>query len=278
MIDSKLVNKLVQHLPQAQPLLSQLLAIRNGHGSLPRVVVYGVYNAGKSSLLNALTGHVESEFFATRDIPETKTSKSLDHQGIRYIDTPGLDVDEADTQAAEAGVDQADILIFVHKLASGPIQANEMHTLQKLIESHAKPQHIICVLTGAERVSQQHELLESIQVQLQQLVPGCVPNLVSNIMFQKGVRESKQPLIHHSGIPQLLELLHEHVRKIEQGGLEQQREAKQQQLKQQVLQQITERRAELKKAIEQERSVKEAWRAEFVTAVAGLQQLIARRS
>ncbi|NLY15131.1 MAG: hypothetical protein GXZ05_01965 [Gammaproteobacteria bacterium] len=275
MIDSKLIKKLTKHLPQAQPLLSQLVAIRNNRGSLPRVVVYGVYNAGKSSLLNALTGHVENEFFATRDIPETKTSKILDHQGIRYIDTPGLDVDEADTQAAKAGVDQADILIFVHKLASGPIQASEMHTMQRLIKSHAKPQHIICVLTGAERISQQQELLESIQLQLRQLIPGCVPSLVSNTMFQKGVRESKQLLIHHSGIPQLLETLYEQVKQLAR-DLEQQRKKKQEELKQQVLRQVDARRAELQTAVEEERRQKEALHLEFVMKTAELQGLVAQ--
>ena len=96
---------------------------------VPNVAVYGVYNTGKSSLLNSLTGHVETEFFKTGDVPETRSNKKLEQNGICYIDTPGLDVNMADTAAANQGAFQADIILFVHKLSAGPIQKEDLMRL-----------------------------------------------------------------------------------------------------------------------------------------------------
>lgn len=264
---------LTKNLSQTQQLFDQLLAVKGNQNTLPKVVVYGVYNSGKSSLLNSLTGHVEQEYFATRDIPETKTTKTLEQQGICYVDTPGLDVDEADTSQANAGVGQADILMFVHKLAAGPIQAEEMHTLKQLVNDHGRPEQVLVVITGAEAVEQQKDLISDIRNQLQQLVPGCTPFLVSNTRFHKGVCEGKQQLIHHSGIPQLLEVLNKQVQQLTH-TLTQQRENKQQRLKQQLLVEIANRKDQLEVLIKAEESKEQMNAQSFVTKVSDLQLLI----
>lgn len=270
---SQLQTLLADNLPQAQQLLEQFLAVKGNKSTLPKVVVYGVYNSGKSSLLNSLTGHVEQEYFATRDIPETKATKTLEQQGICYVDTPGLDVDELDTKQAMTGVDQADILMFVHKLGAGPIQAEQMQSLQQLVSSHGNSEHILAVITGAEEAEQQQELVEDIGAQLQQLVPNCVPFLVSNTRFHKGVREGKQALVQHSGIPQVLEALHTQVQMLAD-TLVQQREDKQQRLKQQLLEQIATRKSQLELQIEAQEAIEHMHTERFVSDVAHLQLLV----
>lgn len=262
-----------ENLSQAQQLLDQLFAVKNNQNALPKVVVYGVYNSGKSSLLNSLTGHVEQEYFATRDIPETKATKTLEQHGICYVDTPGLDVDELDTKQAMAGVDQADILMFVHKLDAGPIQAEQVESLQQLVLSHGNPAQVLAVITAAEEAEQQQELVEDIGAQLQQIVPGCTPFLVSNTRFQKGVREGKQALVHHSGIPQLLEALHQQIHENEH-SLAQQREEKQQSIKEQLLAQLAQRRNELAQQIETEQAKENKHLEGFVSDVVSLQRLV----
>lgn len=270
---TKIQTLLNEHLPEAQKLFNQFKAVKANQNSLPKVVVYGVYNSGKSSLLNALTGHVEQEYFATRDIPETKQTKTLEQQGICYVDTPGLDVDVADTQQANAGVDQADILMFVHKLNSGPIQAEEMQTMQALVASHGKPEQLLAVITGAEGVDEQQSLINEITSQIQSLAPGCQPFLVSNLRFQKGVREAKQPLIHHSGIPQLLEALQSKVAGLSE-NLDQQREEKQQKLKEQLLEEITNRQDNLEMRLGLEETRQQMQLDTFFNSVSGLQLLL----
>lgn len=204
-------NKAIQithsYLPDHTDLLEQLLAGSAAQHEEPIVVVYGVYNAGKSSLLNSLTGHVEKEYFATRDIPETKKTKKLVHNGLCFLDTPGLDVNAEDTQAAMDGGRQADLIMLVHKLGAGSIQKNDLLAMQKLVKAHGEHAQVLAVLTEGETAKHNQELIKEVTQQLADIVPGCSPFVVSNTSFIKGVREAKQALIQHSGIPQLLEAL-----------------------------------------------------------------------
>ena len=69
---------------------------------LPVVSVIGKYNHGKSSLLNAL---VECEKFSVSDARETTVLSDFEYQGVRWLDTPGLDADVArnDDEVAMTG-------------------------------------------------------------------------------------------------------------------------------------------------------------------------------
>ena len=66
---------------------------------IPCIVCTGIYNAGKSTLLNALTG---TEHFPTGDVPTTKTVAQAELDGAVYIDTPGLNAAEADDMETQA--------------------------------------------------------------------------------------------------------------------------------------------------------------------------------
>lgn len=206
-----------KYLPEHQTQAQQLFAALEVNNSLPNAVVYGVYNSGKSSLLNSLTGHVEAEYFATRDIPETRITKQLEHQGLCYIDTPGLDVNEQDTATANTGAFQADIILFVHKLSVGPIQQADLTAMQNLAKKHGDTSHIIMVLTEAEIADENKSLIANITQQVQQAIsPKIKPYLVSNPLFKKGITSGRQILIHKSGIPELLQDLQELAKKLSQ--------------------------------------------------------------
>ena len=51
------------------------------------VVVYGAYNAGKSTLINALLGEERAR---VGDIPTTDRVDAYDWNGYRLLDTPGV--------------------------------------------------------------------------------------------------------------------------------------------------------------------------------------------
>lgn len=196
------------HLPELMTLLEQLLAATdNEQDTTPNVVVYGVYNAGKSSLLNSLTGHLEHEFFATSDAPQTRTLQSKLHEGLCYIDTPGLDVNEDDDHTASKGVERADILILVHKLGCGPLQAAELATMKQRVTLSGGYQHVITVITEGELASRSSELVAEIKDQFASIAPGCAPFVVSNTSFRRGMLENKPLLVERSGMPALIEQL-----------------------------------------------------------------------
>lgn len=197
-----------EYIPEKLQLVERLIEAKEVSNKEPNVVVYGVYNAGKSSLLNSLTDNVETEHFKTGDVPETRSNKKLEKNGICYIDTPGLDVNVADTVAANKGAFQADIILFVHKLSAGPIQKEDLMTMASIARLHGELDRVFLVLTEAETAKQNQELIDVITAQFQtELAVTSMPVLVSNSMYEKGVIEQKMLLIEKSGIPQLQQQL-----------------------------------------------------------------------
>lgn len=271
MKSKQLQNFFSKHFPEQQTLVEQLISMTSVNNNLPNAVVYGVYNSGKSSLLNSLTGHVEAEYFPTRDVPETKVAKQLEHQGICYIDTPGLDVDEHDTAAANSGAFKADIIIFVHRLGAGPIQQTDLSAISKLAKSHSKPENIIFVITESEVADENKKLIDNITQQVQKAVSTRIqPFLVSNTMFIKGVRSGKSILINKSGIPELLQQLQVQAKSLSK-DLQQERKLKIDHLKKQILEKLKQQKNKLEVGIEIDLFRSEMYEHGFVQAVSMLQ-------
>ena len=76
-------NADIQQLEEALTAYQSAKA-RSEHKT-PQVVCTGVYNTGKSTLLNTLLG--EDERFPTGDIPTTKVLARAEADGVVYIDT-----------------------------------------------------------------------------------------------------------------------------------------------------------------------------------------------
>ncbi len=261
------------YLPEQQAVLDQLFAAeRSLNKAQPTAVVYGLYNSGKSSLLNSITNNIEQEYFATGDIPQTKAMKQLVYQGMCYIDTPGLDVDYQDTACANQGINEADILILVHKLTSGPIQRNELHTIQQLIARHGRPAHVITVLTGAEQVESKQTLIADITQQLKPFIPNNNVFPVSNHTFAKGVQQAKQPLIQHSGMPQLIQYLQDKVGELKR-TLKHERLARKMQLKNSLLDEIKHKKSLIKQTIQRNKDYLAERENRLLAVVKDLQKL-----
>lgn len=106
----------------------------NINSSDVKVVVLGLYNHGKSTLLNQLIGDYENKTFSVSDIRETRKEKILKKDNIIYIDTPGLNAEDCDTTEALKNIDSYDIYLYVHKITTGSLQNNESIILSKLSE------------------------------------------------------------------------------------------------------------------------------------------------
>lgn len=177
----------------------------------PIIVAYGLMNAGKSFLLNMLTQHIEDEFFKTNDIRETAEIKKFESEKYVYLDTPGLDANEGDDVQAQFGVDQADIVLFLHQ-PQGELEANEIKFLKELKRSFGSyaESNIILVLSKIEKEEQAKiDLIENrIKTQCVQEM-GFSPKVfqVSNKRYQTGVIKHKDGLIAQSHINSLMEHL-----------------------------------------------------------------------
>lgn len=91
--------------------LEQMREIKDALGkSHPSLMFYGIYNSGKSSLLNAIFGE---EVASVNDIPETH--KVTLYEWGKYIlaDTPGLNGPPEDEVITAAEIRKHDIIMFV---------------------------------------------------------------------------------------------------------------------------------------------------------------------
>lgn len=177
----------------------------------PIVVAYGLMNAGKSFLLNMLTQHIEAEFFKTNDIRETAEIKKFESEKYIYLDTPGLDANEADDAQAKFGASHADVVLFLHQ-PQGELEASEVRFLKALKQSFGSyaETNIILVLSKIEKEEQAKiDLIESrVKAQCIQEI-GFSPKVfqVSNKRYQTGVLKHKDGLIAQSHINSLIEHL-----------------------------------------------------------------------
>lgn len=101
---------LALHLPAADiEATDELLADRSG-AAMPRIMVFGTYNAGKSTLINALVGE---EVARVADHPETDRVTSYSWRGFLLDDTPGIDAPIEHEQVTRKHLDASDAVLFV---------------------------------------------------------------------------------------------------------------------------------------------------------------------
>lgn len=78
--------------------------------NLPRIMLYGVYNSGKSTLLNALLGREEA---AVADKPETYKLTSYSWNGYELLDTPGIDAPIEHEIISREALTRCQVVLFV---------------------------------------------------------------------------------------------------------------------------------------------------------------------
>lgn len=76
----------------------------------PAIMFYGLYNAGKSTLINALC---KSDIAPVGDVPTTTTIQTVPWEGYTLIDTPGINAHAEHTEIAEKEIRQSDVILFI---------------------------------------------------------------------------------------------------------------------------------------------------------------------
>lgn len=78
--------------------------------STPTLMFYGVYNAGKSTLLNAIMGE---EVASMADVPETHQVTAYPWNGYELYDTPGINGPKRDYVLSRSELVKHDIIMFL---------------------------------------------------------------------------------------------------------------------------------------------------------------------
>lgn len=181
----------------------------------PVVSVIGKYNHGKSSLLNAL---VEREQFAVSDARETTVLSSFEHDGIRWLDTPGLDADvegRDDQEARDGAWLQSDIRLFVHCVREGEFDQREKDMIDVLQQDAATSgRQTLIVLTQIEEA--EDEVLARILNLIKQQSPGMPIIPVSAHRYLSGLESGSTLKVKKSGISELREAVQAARQHVEQ--------------------------------------------------------------
>ena len=193
---------LASELPEAREALNRLSQLTNPQART-RIAVFGKYNHGKSTLLNALVGR---EIFKASDRRETQANQEFSHNGVLWIDTPGLDADirGKDDRLARLGADElADYLFLVHNIKTGELDRSELDLYQKMMARYPDSKNrMVLVLTQIDQLSpaEGERVNQIIQAQL----PGITVIPVSALRYQRGIAEGREKFIELSGITRLL--------------------------------------------------------------------------
>lgn len=173
----------------------------------PRIAAWGVVKAGKSSLLNMLSGHALQEHFETGVIRTTRVNQELELEHYVLIDTPGLGIDRNDSQAAMEGLDLADVLLFVHA-PPGELDEEEVELLMRLRNAYGNDieQRLVLVLSHLDKdqngaMAEVRERIEAQVLRCLGVQPVCFE--VSSTRYRRGIEIGREGLQTKSGIPAL---------------------------------------------------------------------------
>lgn len=197
----------------------------NSLDSTSKIVVFGLYNHGKSTLLNQLIGDYNNRTFRVADTRETIEEKRVDIEDKEYIDTPGLNADNHDTKTALDTISISDLYLFVHKVTTGELnqqEANFLKEVSKNLDANDFLKSCIFVLTCAKEVDESalNNVTEKIKKQLQVIFSSYEKidiNIISvdSKSFAKGKLEHKNLLADSGNIDKLSVLIKERLSKLD---------------------------------------------------------------
>ena len=171
------------------------------------IMVYGVYNAGKSTLINVLLGREEA---AMDDIPLTDQVTAYSWEKYSILDTPGVDAPIAHEDVTNAQMLKADAIIFVVD-PLGTIE--ESKTLEVLVDLLAAHKQVFMVFNDKKGLSDEDyiKLKDQTREQLQRIAMqrGMSSNILKEIPFARinasfallGQLENQPELVELSGYP-----------------------------------------------------------------------------
>ncbi|RYA24550.1 hypothetical protein CRU96_02645 [Malaciobacter halophilus] len=172
------------------------------------VTCMGLYNHGKSTLLNTLIKDFEYKTFKTADVRETSTNKTIKHGNIKFIDTPGLNAKKHDDKRVMDAIKESDINIFVHTVTTGEFVEKEIEFLNNVKKYWKDPKEFcertIFVVSRVDKANTEDDIANTIEKMSNQIneifnyTPTIIP--VSAMRYTKGIVENKKLMVKKSKI------------------------------------------------------------------------------
>ena len=173
----------------------------------PEIMVYGIYNAGKSSILNELIGEDKA---AVEDVPTTDKVTHYAWQGYKIADTPGVFAPIKHEEVTQAHLRKADIVLFVMSADGSNERAENYRRMKEIADAGKK---IIIVLNDkngdlGKNDAAIQEIKRKVAVNMDTVgienvdEKYCIVT-VNAARARKGRVENKPPLVEKSGLDEL---------------------------------------------------------------------------
>lgn len=120
----------------------------------PQLMMYGCYNAGKSTIVNALLG---KEVAKVSDKPETSKIDKYEYNGYTIYDTPGINAPQKHEEITQEHYKKCEIIIFV--MNGGDLESEINYEVIKKVVDDKKP--VLIVLNQKQGVSEEEEKLQT---------------------------------------------------------------------------------------------------------------------
>lgn len=174
----------------------------------PKVLVYGIYNAGKSTLVNVLCGKEVAE---VGDRPTTAKTQPYDEGKYILMDTPGIDAPIKHEMEADENMNNCHVILFVVSSKGGFESRKNYERMVEMIQ-RGLPFYIILNDRGSATTDEQEHQreLESIQ---QKIITNLIQVSGDDHIDEKyevitlntkrawtGIQKGKQILVEKSGI------------------------------------------------------------------------------
>ncbi|MCM1507975.1 MAG: 50S ribosome-binding GTPase [Ruminococcus flavefaciens] len=128
----------------------------------PKVMVYGIYNAGKSTLINAIIGKEVAEM---RDRPTTYKIDEYDNGDYTLVDSPGVDAPIEHQQITEDNIESCHVILYVISTKGGFESIKNYENMYRLIKTE-KPFIIVINDKNGENDINNSENINSIKCKI----------------------------------------------------------------------------------------------------------------
>lgn len=194
--------------------LTEVLAAKL-HDFKPSIMFYGIYNAGKSSIINALIGEQKAK---VADVPTTFAIDRYDWHGYALYDTPGIDAPVAHERVSKEHLRKCDVIIFVMS-TNGTFEAGKNY--EELLDIILSGKQLLIVLNNKSGYNpdepKDFEIIRTIKLKVLENIRMAARQRGLNVAVEdnyqvlvvnaaralKGIEQNKPVLVKLSGIAEL---------------------------------------------------------------------------
>lgn len=185
---------------------------------LPKIMLYGLYNSGKSTLLNALMGE---EVASVGDWPETHKVTPYQWQGYEILDTPGINAPTEHEKVSREALGECQVILFVLS-AAGSFENKAIYEAMHDVVQRDKQLFIVLndkagagleadALAKAKQAVQRHLIDSGLDCEKAADFRLC---LVNAQLALEGRLEGDERIVDESGIRELERLAAEEIKRV----------------------------------------------------------------